>query len=217
MFNIITNHLPILLNGFGTTLLLLALIMTIGIPVGIGVGIVAGRYCITAKKVLDRTQFILKAVPVLVFLFWLHYPLQALFQVVVNPFLTTVIALSFINVITIASLVANELSLLPKAYREAGQTLRMSQRQIIRHIELPLLMRHVLPSILLTQAAMLEYTLLSSLISVPELFRTAQTLNSMIYQPIAIYSLLVVFFAAILLPLHIGARKLQEKYASTYA
>ncbi len=73
------------------------------------------------------------------------------------------------------------------------------------------------PQLLLNQAAMLEYTLFASLISVPELFRVSQTINSMIYQPVAIYSLLVLFFAMILIPLHLCTMWISKKYITQYA
>jgi polar amino acid transport system permease protein len=116
-----------------------------------------------------------------------------------------------------AHIVTIELELLPKSYREAGITLGMSKNQVVKYIELPLLIRRTLPQLLLNQASMLEYTLFASLISVPELFRTAQTINAMIYKPVEIYSLLVLFFLAILAPLHLFISWLQKKYVAEYA
>jgi len=162
-------------------------------------------------------RFITKVIPVLVLLFWLHYPLQGMLGIVIDPFWTTIFALGLINIIAVANIVASELELLPKSYREAGITLGMSKNQIVKHIELPLLVRRTLPQLLLTQAAMLEYTLFASLISVPELFRTAQTINAMIYKPVEIYSLLVLFFLIILAPLHLLISWLQKKYIAEYA
>ena len=63
---------------------------------------------------------------------------------------------------------------------------------------------------------MLEYTLFASLISVPELFRTAQSINAMIYKPVEIYSLLIIFFLIILVPLHLVVRFVQKKYVAQY-
>ena len=206
-----------LLQGFLTTLELLASIVLIGVPMGVLLGIIGGRYSNDFRTILKGARFITKIIPVLVFLFWLHYPLQELLHVVINPFLTTIFAIGIINIIAVAFIICLELESLPKSYREAGATLGMSKQQIIRYIEIPLLVRRTLPQILSTQASMLEYTLFASLISVPELFRTAQTINAMIYRPVAIYSLLVIFFLAILAPLHIWISWFQKKYTTHYA
>jgi His/Glu/Gln/Arg/opine family amino acid ABC transporter permease subunit len=217
MFQVLIQYHYLLLQGFLTTLKLLGCIILIGIPFGILLGVIGGRYNSEIGKVIKASRFITKVIPVLVFLFWLHYPLQSLLGIVVDPFWTTIIALGIINMIATAHIVTIELELLPKSYREAGITLGMSKNQVVKYIELPLLIRRTLPQLLLNQASMLEYTLFASLISVPELFRTAQTINAMIYKPVEIYSLLVLFFLAILAPIHLLISWLQKKYVAEYA
>lgn len=203
MFDILLHYQHLFLQGFLTTLQLLFLIVLIGVPLGVFLGIVGGRYSKTVYFLVNSLKFLTKIVPVLVLLFWLHFPLQAILGIIVDPFWTTVLALSFVNMVAVAFIVQSELKLLPVAYRQAGITLGMTKSQIIEHVELPILMKRVFPNVALGQAVMLEYTLFASLISVPELFRVSQTINSMIYDPIPIYSLLVLFFAIILAPLHI--------------
>lgn len=217
MFQVLIQYHHLLLQGFLTTLKLLGSIILIGVPLGTLLGVIGGRYNPEVGKIIKGFRFVTKVIPVLVFLFWLHYPLQGLLGIVVDPFWTTILALGIINIIATANVVSTELSLLPKSYREAGITLGMSKNQVVRHIELPLLLRRTLPQLLLNQAAMLEYTLFASLISVPELFRTAQTINAMIYKPVEIYSLLVVFFFIILAPLHLLISWIQKKYVADYA
>lgn len=203
MFDILIEYQYLFLQGFLTTIKLILLIIIIGVPTGVILGVLGGRYSKSIYVFVNGLKFLTKIVPVLVLLFWLHFPLQAILGVVIDPFWTTVLALSFVNMVAVASIVQSELKLLPIAYREAGITLGMTKAQIVDHIELPILMKRALPNIALIQATMLEYTLFASLISVPEIFRVSQTINSMIYNPVAIYSLLVLFFALILTPLHI--------------
>ncbi len=203
MFEILIQYRHLFLAGFLTTIKLWALIILIGVPLGILFGVIGGRYSKTIHRLISSLKFVTKVIPVLVLLFWLHYPFQALLGVVINPFWTTIIALGFINLIAVAFIIQSELKLLPVAYGEVGMTLGMSKRQIVKHIELPILMKRVLPSVSLNQATMLEYTLFASLISVPELFRVAQSINAMVYDPVSIYSLLVLFFVIILAPLHL--------------
>jgi len=217
MFQVLIQYHYLLLQGFLTTLKLLGCIILIGIPFGILLGVISGRYNSEIGKVIKASRFITKVIPVLVFLFWLHYPLQSLLGIVIDPFWTTIIALGIINMVATAHVVTIELELLPKSYREAGITLGMSKNQVVKYIELPLLIQRTLPQLLLNQASMLEYTLFASLISVPELFRTAQTINAMIYKPVEIYSLLVLFFLVILAPLHLLILWLQKKYVAEYA
>ena len=211
MFEILLEYQNLFLGGFITTLKLIGVIALIGIPLGILFGVVASRYSNTVRSLLKSLKFFTKIVPVLVLLFWLHYPLQGLLNVVIDPFWTTIIALGFVNTIAVGYLVYTELELLPQSYYEAGVTLGLSKKEAIMNIELPILKRRISPGVLLLQATMLEYTLFASLISVPELFRVSQTINSMVYQPVPIYSLLVIFFMIILIPLHLYINHLQKK------
>lgn len=216
MINVLIEYRHLFFEGFLTTVELLLLIIIIGVPLGVLVGVFGGRYSTTTSWIVSGLKFLTKVIPVLVLLFWLHYPLQSILQVVINPFWTTIFALGFINLIAVAFIIQSELKLLPISYREAGMTLGMTKGQIVRYIELPILMKRALPSIALIQASMLEYTLFASLISVPELFRVSQTINSMIYDPVSIYSLLVIFFIIILAPLHIFITLYKKKNVILY-
>jgi len=190
--------------------------MLVGIPFGVLLGVTGGRYSPIVSWFVSSLRFMTKVIPVLVLLFWLHFPLQAILGIVVDPFWTTVAALGVVNLIAVAFIIQSELKLLPVSYREAGITLGMTKGQIVRYIELPILMKRALPNVLLTQAAMLEYTLFASLISVPELFRVSQSINAMVYDPVSIYSLLVLFFVIILAPLHIFVTFYKKKNTIQY-
>ena len=216
MLDILVEYRGLFLQGFITTSSLFALIVLIGGSLGVLLGILGGRYSKTVSRAVNGLKFFTKIVPVLILLFWMHFPLQSLLGVVINPFWTAVFAFSFVNAIAVAYLTQNGLASLPKSYREIGLTMGMSMRQVVRYIEAPLFLRKSLPDILVTQATMLEYTLLASLISVPELFRTAQSINAMIYDPVSVYSLIVLFFVVLLAPLHCLITYLKKKYAKIH-
>ncbi|MCW1930312.1 MAG: ABC transporter permease subunit [Candidatus Kerfeldbacteria bacterium] len=215
MLHILLQYHTTLLHGCFVTLELLGIIMCVGIPLGVLCGIAAGMHH-ELLRVVRSLHFVSQVIPVLVILFWFHYPLQALLQVSINPFWTSVVALGGVNAVSVAAIVSNELARIPRAYIESAHTLGLKRLHIARYIELPLLLRASLPHIITQQAAMLEYTLLTSLISVQELFRTAQTLNAQLYQPVEIYSLLIIFFFLILTPIHLGSRMLRKKYFVSY-
>jgi len=59
---------------------------------------------------------------------------------------------------------------------------------------------------------MLQATLFASLISVEDLFKVAQRINSMIYKPVEIYSALGIFFLLVCLPLNGLALWLKKRF-----
>ena len=112
----------------------------------------------------------------------------------------------------VADIVRTALLEFPKQYIIAGQVCGMDTNAIFKKIQFPIIFRQILPSLLTTQVNMLQLTLFASLISVGEIFRAAQDVNSVIYKPVEIYSALALFFLVICLPLNGLALWLKKQY-----
>lgn len=212
IFTIIVEYQEGLLRGLLVTLALCAVVWSIGLLMGTLFGILSSRYPDEIGKPVHVFSFILSGVPVLVFLFWLHYPLQEMLGIVVNPFITASIALSIVNTFAVSEIISTALKEFPKEYLIAGKVCGMKKKKILFNIQIPIIFRQVLPSILNTQVNMLHLTLFASLISVEEIFRVAQRINASIYRPIEIYTALALFFLAICLPMNGLAMFLKKKY-----
>ena len=146
-------------------------------------------------------------------LFWLHYPAQSLLGIVVPPFWTAVIAISLINIFTVADIVRPVIQQFPTQYLTAARVYGLSSRSILTQIQLPLILRQITPPLLISQVTMLQATLFASLISVDEIFRVAQQINAEAYRPVQIYTALALFFIFICLPLNAFAFWLQQRSA----
>lgn len=201
-----------LAKGLLVTLALCAIVWSVGLIVGMLFGVTAHRSKVTAGRGLETVSFLLTSIPFLVLLYWLHYPLQELLRVVVSPFVTAAAALSLLNIVLVASIIRNVLSEFPHQYIVAGRVCGLTNREILRHIEFPIILRGTLPQLLSVQVQMLQMTVFASLITVNELFRVAQHINSTIYKPIEIYTTLALFFIAICLPLNLLAAYLKKRY-----
>jgi ABC-type amino acid transport system permease subunit len=202
VLEILTRYREEFLLGLWVTLKLCLLIWPIGIVVGTALGAAGARWSIGIGIPSKVISFTLSGIPILVFLFWLHYPLQSLLNIVVDPFYTAAAALSVVNVLLVADLIRGVLNDFPTQYVMAAQVCGLSHRQTVLNIQLPIIFRQVLPSLLLIQVSMLQATLFASLISVDEIFRVAQRINSEVYRPVEIYTALAVLFLAVCLPLH---------------
>jgi ABC-type amino acid transport system permease subunit len=194
------------------TLGLVLVVWLSGLIFGVLFGALAYRQKESTGLFLKIVSFILASTPVLVLLFWLHYPLQAMLGIVVMPFITAAFALSLINIVGVAQIVRDALDEFPEQYVIAGKVCGLSKREIFSRIQFPIIFRQTIPQFLTLQVNMLQLTLFASLISVQELFRVAQQINSVIYKPIEIYTALAVFFIAICLPLNLLAYWFKKKY-----
>jgi ABC-type amino acid transport system permease subunit len=162
-------------------------------------------------------SFAFSAIPTLVILFWLHYPAQAVFNVVIDPFYTASLTLSLVNIFGMGEMVRQAVADFPRQYIIAGRVCGLSGRDIVTQIQLPILFRQLLPGLMTQQVIMLHATLFSSLISVEEIFRVAQRINSTIYRPVEIYTALAFFFLIVCLPINLAAAYMKKRYTRDFS
>lgn len=216
-FEILYQYREDFIVGLTVTLELCLFVWGIGLFFGFLLGYSGAKFKIAVGFPSRIISFILAGVPVLVFLFWLHYPVQYWLGVVIDGFYTAVTALSIINAFLVADIVRNALNNFPAQYILAGEVCGLNKNTIYRKIQLPIILRQILPSILFTQVAMLQSTLFASLISVEEIFRVSQRINSSIYKPVEIYSALAILFLLICLPINGIGYWIKRKYTRDFS
>ncbi len=212
VIDILINYYPAFFKGLAVTLQLCLIIWGSGIILGSALGLAGARSPIKIGIPSRYFSFFLSGIPLLVFLFWLHYPAQAMFNLVIDPFYTAAFTLAVVNIFGVADVVRAALNDFPKQYLIAAKVTGLTKEQTVFQIQLPLILRQVLPPIMLLQVAMLHTTLFASLISVEEIFRVAQRINAQIYRPVEIYTALGVFFLAVCLPINGLAYWLKERF-----
>lgn len=216
VLDILINYHEGFLQGLAVTLQLYGIIVIVGVMAGIAFGVFAASTSI-AGYVSQASAFFLGAVPTLVFLFWLHYPIQAIFNVVIDPFITAAFTLTIVNFFAVSELVRQSVRDFPQQYLIAGRVCGLKTRDLVLKIQLPMLFRQLLPGLLVTQVGMLHATLFASLISVEEIFRVAQRINAQIYKPVEIYTALGMFFLVVCLPINLFAHWFKSRYTRDFS
>lgn len=211
-FDIIISYKSAIANGLLITLEMCLIAWSTGIIIGTVIGVL-GTYYKKEVGVPSRIiSFILGGIPILVLMFWLHFPLQEMLHLVVDPFITATLTLSIINIFLVADLVRGVMSDFPEQYVIAAKVCGMSSVEIVKKVQIPIIFRQIIPGVLNAQVNVLQLSLFASLISVSEIFRVAQQINSLVYRPVEIYTALAIFFLAICLPLNGLALYLRSKY-----
>lgn len=199
------------LKGLSVTFQICLFVWVIGTAIGIIIG-----YFSSKNKVLTHfiksISFIISGVPVLVFLFWLHYPAQSFLNISVDPFYTATFMLTILNIIAVSEIVSNGINNLPNQYLEVAKVCGMNNKDTFLKIQLPLIARHILPSLLTAQVNILHLSLFASLISVEEIFRVSQRVISIEYKPVEVYTALGIFFLLVSLPINGFAIYLKQKF-----
>ncbi len=217
VLDILIRYHEAFLKGLETTFQLAVLVWASGLIFGTILGALGARWRIAIGIPTRVVSFGLSGVPLLVFLFWLHYPLQSMLGVVIDPFITAGITLAIVNTFAVGDVVRGVLVDFPRQYMVAAQVCGMNQTQSLYHIQLPIIFRQTVPVLLMIQVNMLQATLFASLISVNEIFRVAQQINSQIYKPVEIYTALGIVFLAVCLPLNGLALYLKAKYTRDFS
>ncbi len=216
VFQILISYHTAFGRGLSVTISLVLIAWIFGITVGMVLGVV-GHSTKDIGKGIQYGYFFIQSIPVIIALFWVHYPLQELLGISIPPFITASFILILFNAVSVAQIIKTALNGFPSQYEVAGVVCGLSKSEIVKKIKAPIIFRNVLPEILSIQIAVLQMTLFASLISVEELFRVAQQINSQIYKPVEIYTGVAVFFVAICLPLTILANILKLKYSRDYS
>jgi ABC-type amino acid transport system permease subunit len=212
VLDILLHYREAFMKGLNVTLQLSGIIWITGLTFGLTLGSLSHHWGRSFGRGVRVIAFLLAGIPFLVLLYWMEYPFQQLLGLVIDPFITAAIVMSSINIVGVAEICRGALDDFPAEYVLAAKVCGLSRRQIVVHIQLPLLLRQILPNLLSLQVSMLQMTLFASLIAVPELFRMAQEIDSTIHKPIEIYSALAIFFLAICLPLNGLALWMRMRY-----
>ena len=211
ILDIIIRNKEGFLSGLLVTFQICLIVWISGLVLGTAIG-----YFTSKNKVIKITirtlSFVLSGVPVIVFLFWLHYPAQAFLHIQVAPFYTAVFMLSLLNIIAVSEIVNNGINNFPNQYLEVAKVCGIKTKTAFFKIQLPLIARHILPSMLTAQINSLHLSLFASLISVEEIFRVSQRIISSEYKHVEVYMALGIFFLIVSLPVNGFAIYLKQKF-----
>jgi ABC-type amino acid transport system permease subunit len=200
-----------LLEGALTSLELVGIVFAIGLIIGCCLGVLESRAGKVVVIALRCISLVVSATPVLILLFWVHYPLQYVLGVVIAPFITAVAVLSAVMSVMVSNVVSNAIAELPSETVDTARLLGMNELAVLRRIQIPMILRAVIPSILMICAIVMQSSMFASLISVEEFFRVAQEVNAEVYRPVEIYTLTAVVYLVICGALLTGARALRSR------
>ncbi len=212
MWEILLKYHEGFANGLLVTLELTCIAWAAGLFLGTLVGWLAHHFAGTAGRALAVLSFLGSGIPVIVLLFWAHYPLQVLLRVVIHPFITAACVLTLVNVLAIAQIVKSALNQFPEEFITAAKVCGLPRWITFRRVRLPILFRQITPSLLSSQVVILQTTLFASMISVEEILRVSQRINATAYKPVEIYSALALLFLAVCLPLNGAAMLLKRRF-----
>jgi amino ABC transporter, permease protein, 3-TM region, his/glu/gln/arg/opine family len=161
----------------------------------------------------------IRIVPILVWLFALHFSLSAWTGVHLSGLWVCIWVFVLWGTAEMGDLVRGALGSIEKHQIESALALGLKRRQVFFYIELPQGLRRVLPGAINLFTRMVKTSSLAALIGVVELVKVGQQIieNSLLTRPDAplwIYGLIFVLYFLICYPLSLLSARLERKWES---
>ncbi|MCY7308788.1 MAG: amino acid ABC transporter permease [Rhodoferax sp.] len=195
--------------------LLKGLYMTLGVfacaaVLAVAAGLVAALWRVSRFRVVRWVGTvhveIARNSPDYIMVVWVHFVLPLLLGAIIrtrlefDPFVSAVIALSFVYSGYFAETFRAGIEAVPRGQIEAGRGLGMSERKIMWRVILPQVVRRMLPESVNQFISLFKATSIVSLIAVPDLMYQVGMISAQVMRPMPLYTgAALVYFAVVLL------------------
>lgn len=183
------------LGGLVLTILLSGAALVLAMPLGLLLGIArVSPYRAIALPVAGLVQ-VVRAVPLLLVLFWVYFFLPAVTGVKTSQATTMLMVLVVFDSVYLAEIVAAGIRALPKGQLESARSLGLGYGAALRHVVLPQTLRHGLPSIVNQLVSTIKATSLGYIIGLSEVSFIATQINTLVFtQAVEIYLILALTY-----------------------
>jgi polar amino acid transport system permease protein len=183
------------LGGLVLTILLSGAALVLAMPLGLMLGIarVSRRRAISLP--VGAFVQLVRAVPLLLVLFWVYFFLPAVTGVKTSQAATMLIVLVVFDSVYLAEIVAAGIRALPKGQLESARSLGLGYGQALRHVVLPQSLRHGLPSIVNQLVSTIKATSLGYIIGLSEVSFIATQINTLVFtRSVEVYLILALTY-----------------------
>jgi polar amino acid transport system permease protein len=169
------------LGGLSLTVLLSGAALLLAMPLGLVLGVArVSPYRAIAWPVAVLVQ-IVRAVPLLLVVFWAYFFLPAVTGVKTGQATTMLMTLVLFDAVYLAEIVKAGIGSLPKGQLEGARSLGLSYGQALRLVILPQALRHVSPSLVSQLVATIKATSLGYIIGLSEVSFIATQVNTLVF------------------------------------
>ncbi len=197
--NEMISFLPSLLAGAWVTITVSLVAYALALIVGLVFGIARMSHFWPIKAVATVYVQFIRGTPLLLQLFFIYYVLPY-GGIILSPFASGVSGLTLNYSAYMAEVFRSGVQAIPRGQREAGLSLGMSRRLLMRRIILPQAIRIVIPAIGNFFVSIFKDSALVSVITMRDLMFSGQLLASATFKHFEIFALVAVIYFIISYP-----------------
>lgn len=211
-FALVTNSIPLLLEGAVFTVQITAISVGLGLLIGLFAGIARiSHYWIVRALAAVYVDFI-RGTPLLVQIFIMYFALPIVTGLRVDPFIAAITACSINSGAYIAEIFRAGIESIDRGQMEAGRSLGMSWGQTMRYIIVPQAFKRIIPPLGNEFIAMLKDSSLVSVIGFEELTRRGQLIIARTYGSLEIWMSVAVIYLLMTLTISQFVAYLERRY-----
>ncbi|HEY8386024.1 MAG TPA: amino acid ABC transporter permease [Porticoccaceae bacterium] len=187
--------LHLLATGAGYTVLVTVLCSATGMAIGLLIALLSRLDCRPLDHFLALFTYVFRGVPVLVLLFIVFFGLPGM-GFPVPPLVSMMLSLGLIAGAYLGEVFRGALGSVDNNEILAAQAMGMSRLQILRHIEMPQMLRFSVPGMINEFTTVLKYSPFAYTVGIPEVMKQAMALSAATLRGVEIYFAVgLVYFA----------------------
>ena len=221
--SVVAEYYPVLLRGFGMTILMtlivITLSLTLAIPVALSrmsgnflVRLVGGTYVELLRGTASGTSVLSEGLQ----LVYIYFVLPGV-GIRLEGFVAALVALTLHYTDYLSEVYRAGIQSVPKGQTQAASALGMSRGQTFIRIVLPQAVRTVTPTLGNYFISLFKDTALASVVTVQELLFSGQIIAARTYQYFTIYTVCMIMYFSVGYPAALFVRWLEKRTSGGYA
>ena len=208
----VVEHLPELLLGFRTTVVLSLLSMGLGVGLGTVLAVLRLLPVAVVRVVARLVIEFFRNVPILIQLFFYYFGLPRI-GISLSAFTCALLGLSLYSGVYIAEAIRAGVLAVGHGQMEAALAGGLSRLQALRHVVLPQAVRIVIPPLTNLLVFTIKTSALASAITVEEVMYASEVVESATFRTFEIFTAAAAFYLLLTIPLGGASRWLERRLA----
>ncbi|MDO6497557.1 ABC transporter permease [Photobacterium sanguinicancri] len=215
-FSILTESWPIYLEGFYTTLWMVAVALVVGLVVAIPIGVARNSKHYWLSLPAWGFIYFFRGTPLLIQLYLIYYGLSQLIQVQgtlwQEAWFCALVAFVLNTAAYTAEIIRGAINGIPQGEVEAAKAYGMSTLQAFRRVILPSALRRALPAYSNEVIFMVHGSAVAGIVTIVDLTGAARIVNSRYYAPFESFLFAGMCYMALTFVIIWGFRRLEGRW-----
>ncbi len=203
-----------LLWGLWTTVWLGVLAFAMAVPAGLLLAVGRTRGGWWLRLPIMALVDVIRFTPLLVQAVWIHFALPAVTGQSLSPSASGLVALTLHVSAYVCEIMRAGITSIPTGQWEAARALGLRPRRIFRLVVLPQVWPLVLPPLANVAVGTFKLTAILGIIAVTDLTRAANRVNTFLFKPLEVYSVVALIYLALGLLLALVAWQVERRFAA---